>query len=268
MLVVTFTTIPPRFNDLGGFLSGLAAQKTRPDRVELYVAQNYRRFPGERPALPPLPEWVNVIEVEHDLGPATKVLPAARTYAGQDVDILYCDDDRVYDPGWVGRFQQARKDHPTKAIAEQGLHIEECGTFPRRTPPQPRAIRQPKIRFYRAIRWLSLGTIRPVRPSFSAAGYIDIAEGYGGVMVRPDFFGPKAWDIPDVMWTVDDVWLSGQMQLQGHDVWLNHLAPPRRRNAGVGKVSALADHVEDGVGRGDANRMTIDYFRDTYDIWT
>jgi hypothetical protein len=47
------------------------------------------------------------------------------------------------------------------------------------------------------------------------SGYIDILEGWDGVVVRPEFFDDFAWQIPDILWTVDDVWLSGCLERQG-----------------------------------------------------
>ena len=44
------------------------------------------------------------------------------------------------------------------------------------------------------------------------AGFADILQGLGGVVVRPDFFDDEAFDIPDILWAVDDVWLSGMLE--------------------------------------------------------
>ena len=98
-LVVTFTAIPPRFSNLPRKLASIARQDVRPDRVELHLPKIYRRFPGATPSLPSLPEWVDVIYCEDDLGPATKVLPAAARWRGTDTDLLLCDDDRIQDRG-------------------------------------------------------------------------------------------------------------------------------------------------------------------------
>ncbi|MFY8147512.1 MAG: hypothetical protein ACOVME_13030, partial [Rhodobacter sp.] len=50
--------------------------------------QGGRRFPGAVPSLPPLHEWVDVIHCDDDLGPATKVLPAAARWRGTETDLL------------------------------------------------------------------------------------------------------------------------------------------------------------------------------------
>ena len=35
---------------------------------------------------------------EQDLGPATKFLPAVEEYAQEDVAVIFCDNDKIYDP--------------------------------------------------------------------------------------------------------------------------------------------------------------------------
>lgn len=108
-IIVTLTSIPPRYENLPRKLASIDLRSVKADRVELYLPKHSRRFPGLRPTLPPLPDWVHVIEVEEDLGPATKVLPASRRWRAHDVDLLLCDDDKIEDYGWISRFAQARK---------------------------------------------------------------------------------------------------------------------------------------------------------------
>ena len=66
-MILSFTSIPPRFPFLGRVIQQLEKQTVRPDAVELYLPRTYRRFPGERPALPKLPDWVKIIDIERFL---------------------------------------------------------------------------------------------------------------------------------------------------------------------------------------------------------
>lgn len=101
MLVISLTSIPPRFGQLPRVLDALLAQGA--DRVALVIAQSYARF---APApLPALPEGVEVIRTATDLGPAGKLLAPAAAFPG--ADILYCDDDWHYGPGWAGALRAA-----------------------------------------------------------------------------------------------------------------------------------------------------------------
>lgn len=102
MLVISLTAIPPRYGQLGPVLDGICAQGA--DRVALVIPERYARFdPAPLPALPP---GVTVLHTPRDLGPAGKLLAAAAAFPG--ADILYCDDDWLYRPGWVDVFRAAR----------------------------------------------------------------------------------------------------------------------------------------------------------------
>ena len=124
-MIISITTIPPRMPFLPAFFANLSRQRLKPDVIELYVAKSYRRFPGEVPALPALPDWVKVVTLDADMGPATKVLPAARAWRGKDVDILFGDDDRRYDPLWTTRFAAMRTRVKDEVICETGTLLPE-----------------------------------------------------------------------------------------------------------------------------------------------
>ena len=102
--IITLSTIPPRFAGIGGTLRSLVRQSSRPEAIELYVPAAYRRFPEWGGALPEVPPGVRIIRTPQDFGPATKILPAARAYRGQEVELLYADDDQCYQPGWAAGF--------------------------------------------------------------------------------------------------------------------------------------------------------------------
>ena len=263
--IVTLSTIPPRFDLLAPTLNSLLAQKLPVQQILLYIPQRYRRFPDWDGTLPEVPAGVTIRRCEHDLGPATKVLPATRDFADQDVDILFCDDDKLYDPGWHRRFKAARAAHPDACIVEAGDNlpdIAETSRPPDRLPRAKRWTRKPLS--YRIKRVLSLFTIKS--PMYANSGYIDVLAGHAGVMVRPGWFDATAWDIPDIIWTVDDPWLSGHLERRGIPIWL--IAEVRRMHcSGAGSVDALQDLVEQDHGRVKADIAAIDYMRRNYGLW-
>jgi hypothetical protein len=120
MLIVTLSTIPSRFESISRTIDSLLAQDIKVDAIELYLPKQYRRFPDWKQTVPALDSSVDVVMIDTDLGPATKVLPACERYAGKSVDILYCDDDQIYPPGWARSFIDARRYHPNEAIAVCG----------------------------------------------------------------------------------------------------------------------------------------------------
>lgn len=262
--VITLSSIPPRFARLRPTLNSLVRQSAPVEAIRLYIPEHYRRFPDWDGTLPDVPEGIEIVRTDSDPGPATKILPALRDYAGQPVDILFCDDDRIYDRDWVARFQAMRRAHPGCALVEAGANIHDIALSSRRHDRLPRAAKPRRDGAYRLKRILSLALWKPDR--FASSGYVDILAGYGGVMVRPDFFSPQVFDIPETLWTVDDPWLSGNLELNGIPIWLNaagSLSVERR----VAKRDALLKFSLDGAGRGTANCACIDWYRAHHGIW-
>ncbi|WP_372800537.1 glycosyltransferase family A protein [Paracoccus seriniphilus] len=270
-LVISLTTIPPRLNKIRPTLDDLLNQSAPVDEIRLYLPRSHRRFPLARSDIPQMPKGVRLILVDEDMGPATKVLPAARDLRGQDVELIFCDDDQKYDPDWAARFLAARPAHPDACLVQKGYHLEDRpnGTkyFPRHDPAHhPRAQRFRRDLWYRMRRAASLGTWRPSRP-FACCGYVDILEGYRGAMIRPDFLPEKAWHIPDVLWTVDDPWLSGHLLRNNHPIWLISDCPPPIATHDAHCLEGLRDFVCQGHDRRKADTLTIEYFRQNYGLW-
>ncbi len=276
MLIVTLSSIPPRFAQIGPTLQSLLAQTQRAERVLLYIPERYQRFPDWDGTLPEVPDGVEIRRVDADLGPATKVLYAAREFRGQDVEILFCDDDRVYPPDWAAEFLAARRDHPGCCIAKRGLMAHLIAGTSARRDLQPRAEERPihrdwefRLKFlWRRLRagvnWRSVRP--PERRLFQTSGYIDMFEGCSGVLVRPEFFDDAAFDIPPVAWSVDDVWLSGMLARKGIPIWLiaNTLTP---ENTHAQRHAPLAEAVIGGKTRHEANLQAVRYMQDTYGVW-
>jgi hypothetical protein len=280
MYVISLSSIPPRFGDLPAILAALLAQRRRPEAVRLYLPRRYRRFPDYDGSLPEIPKGVELRRVDDDLGPATKVLFAAAELRGQDLDLVYCDDDRLYAPRWAETLLAARPRHPRAALALQGFHLRHIG-LPEIADPSPRmkrgyGKRDPIYRLHLAwqrLRWGGTARIPPflkARPrSFARSGYVDIAEGLSGVAIRPDFLDDEAMRIPAAMWTVDDVWLSGQMARRGIPVWLH---ATRRRLfvdlPGQHDDHALYRQTVGGADRDSANRACVLWMQERYGIWS
>lgn len=258
-LIVTLSSIPSRFESLGPTLRSILNQKRPPDQVRLYIPQHYRRFPDWDGALPQVPQGVCIVRSDTDFGPATKILPAVREFRGQPVELLLCDDDRLYDRDWTTRFLAARQQHPDCVIVEAGRFVPgHAGTA------LPRATERRKDWRYRAGRLATLGLVKP--KAWTASGHVDVFKGYGGAMMRPDFMPERAFQIPDLLWTVDDPWLSGCLALNRVGIWLNAqgVHPAERR---IARRDALLNFSLRGSGRGDANKACFSWFQDNLQIW-
>ncbi len=276
--IITLSTIPPRFAGIGQTLAGLLQQSSRPEAVELYIPRTYRRFPQWGGGLPEVPSGVRIVRVEDDLGPATKILPAARAYRGQAVDLLYVDDDYLFSRDWAQESLALRKAHPVAAICSAAGSVQASGRNWVADGPLPRAVPAPVPRLQAGFvlrrflrRRFGFGPdrkgVRPAVQRLIRSGYADIAKGFGGVMVQPDYFDDLAYDIPQVLWSVDDIWLSGHLARRGIAIWAD-----RQLNRSVEFAQLSATHplyglVVDGANRLAANRACIDHMRRTYGIW-
>ncbi len=266
--VISLTTIPPRFSKIGPTLKDLVSQRTKPVEIRLNLTKEYRRFPGELPSLPDLPEGITVHWCDTDYGPATKVLPTVLDYQDTDHEILFCDDDQKYGPTWAEEFLKTREEQPNKVIAGKGYDLIQrpLGYRYNRVHTRfPRAqIRQKRVG-YRAMRVATMTLYKP-RP-YVADGHIDIMEGFRGVLVRPSFFPKEVFDIPDILWTVDDPWLSGHFERNNVPIWLMTNVPLPAHPYRAHFSDRLGKYVYKDHGRLKADTASIDYFRETYGIW-
>jgi len=269
-IVLTLTSIPPRFSNLPRKFREIYTQSVLPDRIELNIPDHYRRFPGEVPSLPELPEWVEVRRCRTDYGPATKVLPAVERWRGSETDLLVTDDDRAQDRQWVERLCTSRSERPHDIISERGWEISQRFLIERQQPDLPR-VRWSKAKGrtagYRLKRLLSLGQYHPPRRLVAEPGYVDVFEGFLGALVPASAIPEMAFDIPDVVWMVDDVWLSGQAHAAGTRVWTHGTPRPVYSDGRVDKIAALRDYSSEGHGRESADRHAVELLRSKYGAW-
>lgn len=273
-LIVTLSSIPARFDKIGPVLESLAAQNA--DKVCLYIPNSYVRFPDWDGALPSVPSGIEIKRTDLDLGPATKILPAAQEFAGQDVSLLFCDDDHIYGSGWAQSFLRVKEHHPDDVIAQGGWQVSEYASASETRALQPRAARRWRItdaEFQLRYLWQDLQNwsnrhelTAPPRKVFKRSGYVDVFEGYAGVLVRPEMFNDEFHKIPPVLWGVDDVWLSGMLTLRGYAIWLEgQLRDPRQAESE--RHAPLAKSIIDGADRQNANRLGVEYFQQQHKIW-
>jgi hypothetical protein len=276
--IITLSSIPPRFDLIGPTLESLVAQRSAVDAVELYIPRNYRRFPDYDGRRPPVPAGVTVHQPEVDLGPASKILHAVARYKDEpETQLLFCDDDRHYYEGWAEALLAEQARRPEEAVSLTGWNVERTGLDPYRPRPSPlhekRSRRWDMDYRLKRIRQILSGAgkvpirLKASRRLVARAGYADIFEGYGGVVVRPRFFDDVAYDIPRDLWAVDDVWLSGMLARRGIRIWVPaDLYEPKNTVADL--TEALYRWKMADMTRAQLNAHCAHYLRDTYGVWS
>ncbi|MGH1445740.1 MAG: glycosyltransferase family 2 protein [Cognatishimia sp.] len=276
-VIVSLSTIPPRFEMLGATLTSILRQNTKIDEIRVNIPKTYRRFPEHNFSLPEVPEGVRIAVCDEDYGPATKILPTLMEYHDQDAQIIFCDDDRICDPRWALNLLQKSNERPDDAIANCGWHLDKLKDEWRDKTPNPRAQPLPS-RFdlvYRGRRiaqqlrqpFTNTHIPKPSRAkNFSKEGYLDILEGCGGVLVKPHFFSREVFKVPEKVWSVDDIWLSGMLRFNKRAIWANGrgLIPSEQRGAAD---DALCNDVIEGLNRRQANIACVEYLQAHYEVW-
>jgi len=268
MRIISLTSIPPRFPYLKETLESLVAQNAA-DEIRLYIAKNYRRFPDYNGELPEVPDGVTVCRIDEDLGPATKILPACREFRGQDVQILFCDDDGLFPSGWARRLFEIQAKRTDEAVATWGRPIGRLVSnpvLPRKGSYAEQIGKEDDLR-YRVERILQkIFGYKPLARPMSKAGYADLFFGVCGVVVKPDFFDDEAFDIPDEAWPVDDIWLSAQLARKGIPLYCPKRLPCPGSSEAFAQDSLL-DFEFQGAARRELNRKAVHYCQKKYGIW-
>ena len=259
--IISLSSIPPRFPFLQATLTTLLEQESV-DEIRLYIPKKYKRFPKYNGKLPNIPKGITLCQIDEDFGPATKIIPAIQDFIGEDVQILFCDDDLIYHKNWAKKLFDIQLLRPNDAVATYGRNIN--GNLPDifHLPKEPNAksVKLERDILYRAKRLFSkiFHTKAPLWRPIAKAGYIDILFGVGGVVVRPSFFDEIVFSIPNEAFAVDDIWLSANLAKNKISIYC-----PRRfalaQSNEKANINSLLDSNFGGKKRQDSNRQAALY---------
>ena len=129
------------------------------------------------------------------------------------------------DHRWIERIAKTRAERPDDIITERGWNINErFGNI--RNLDLPRAIHDPTGGRSVAYRFKHVHFVCTCihRKLFRHSGYIDILKTWGFNTISSA--STAAYDIPEIIWTVDDVWLSGMAYHNGVKVWAHNTPRP------------------------------------------
>lgn len=273
MLVVSITSIPSRFHRISKTLNSILSQSVKIDKICVYIPKYYQRFPQYDGRLPDVPDGVEIRRVEQDLGPASKILHAVSDFRqSPEAMILYGDDDRCYPRDWAAQITAAARRHPNTAICRSGFDVQSRGIQVNESSQLLPRARSKKFHWsYRAQRLQQIIRERSLRargpkPARYSSGYVDVMEGFQGVLVKPGFFDNAVFQVPEVCRPVDDIWLSASMARNHIPIWLDYnIAAGTQTDSHY--CDPLCDSTFGGLGRIELDRAAIEYCQSTYGVW-
>jgi hypothetical protein len=243
-VIVTLTTVPPRFPYLPRTLGSIRAQSRMPDRIMINVPRQYMRF-GQVPLEQLAAEAGSDIEINlvpQDFGPATKLIGTTFRDDLEPNDLLISiDDDRHYDRNLVARHVEANLKDEETVKTEAGWEIEQLSPFGYRKKLSPRGV------------------------EFVREGYIDCLGGCCGVSFFKRHLDAQVRDVPRQSTFVDDIFFSAYFARKG--------VPIRILKDGIDQLRTYAEMVSPlfwgkELERRKLNEDAIRYFRDAWRIWT
>jgi hypothetical protein len=247
--VASLSTIPSRIEHLHFTLDSLQNQSRPFDKIYLCIPPECKRL-GKPYILPDSLMSRKGIEILRcsDYGPATKVLgllAAKLPEITPDTKIFFCDDDRVYEPTRADDFWKASEEYPESVICTAST-------------PYWKFFVDGQVYDYNSEKDFPAGRHK-IRD-----GYMDIFEGFGGVIVKPRFFDSSVFNIPAEFKVVDDIWLSGCIKKTGRKIWgLNLTVPTTHKGDSVDPLWALKGDQDRKV----CNPKCIQHMRKAFRIW-
>ena len=197
--VISLSVLPTRFKGLKPTLNSITDQTVLPRKIILNLPRVFRRDKTDYK----IPDYVKehpLVEInwiEHDLGPATKLLPTLDLFKKEDLLIIVVDDDQIYPQEMVENYCAYAKKLPDAAMTLSGWVVPQ--SFDHGDKYQ---FYGGIVRFYRRDNSVS----EPMR--------VDCLQGAASFAVRPSFFDNRIFNFeeaPKEAFFVDDIWVSGNI---------------------------------------------------------
>ncbi|UCB46775.1 MAG: hypothetical protein JSV25_04970 [Spirochaetota bacterium] len=193
-VIVSFTTIPDRINNIKKTLDSMEKQSVRPDTIYLNLPNVCRRQKHKPYVIPDFLEEnrnVIIVKTDYDYGSSMKLLPALNRVSDPDTIIITIDDDHEYNEQFIATLLEYEKKFPDCALGFNGWNIKSL-------------IENNKYDF------IDETVKEPVQA--------DVLEGYRGVLYKKRFFDKTIFDyhgFPEAAFRVDDVWISAHLAKNG-----------------------------------------------------
>jgi hypothetical protein len=251
MIIVSLTTIPPRFHFLYITINSILSQSVLPDKIVVHIPKNYNNYSNnyELPNFSDNPRVIINNDCK-DFGPATKLL-GLHNYElfnkmSDDDIIIVVDDDREYNNHLIKNMLLFHQNHKNKVLTVAGWDIEVI-TNNKYTIPNKK---------------------KPRGIGFKKEGYCDLLGGCCGFLISKkncpfNYEEIFSLDKNDSKYYVDDMWFSGFITLNNIDIYLipNSIYGDEKRHFND-SINPLADST-----RENKNIKCIEFFRDKYNTW-
>ena len=103
-IIVSFTTIPGRINNIKKTLDSIEKQSVRPDCIYLNLPDVCRRQKHKTYVVPDFirdNKNINILKTDYDYGPSMKLLPVLDYESDPDSIIITIDDDHEYNEQFI-----------------------------------------------------------------------------------------------------------------------------------------------------------------------
>jgi hypothetical protein len=195
--IISLTTIPDRIDKLIPTLSSIYLQSVRVDEIRLNIPWVSRK--GIMYVIPKYLQkckYINIVRVEEDLGPSTKLLPTAKDEE-RNTRIIVIDDDQIYGSKMIERMMEMFERKGGKiAVTNYGANFRESS--------------------WDRINGYAFGN-----------RYVDTLFGCGGYIVTPKMLPKDIYDYsiaPESAIFVDDNWISGWLKYNGIKIYMMGLS--------------------------------------------
>jgi hypothetical protein len=252
MIIVSLTTIPPKFQHLYLTINSILSQSVMPDMIIIHIPKKYNNYNYEPHMLPSFSSDIVFINNDtEDFGPATKLLGLRNTdvYSKMSNDdmIIIIDDDRTYNKNLIKNMMYYHSVYPEKVLTVAGWDIEFLSNkkYTINNKKMPRGV------------------------EFRQCGYTDVLGGCCGFLLTksmcPFNYHSEIFNLhpSQPYYYVDDVWISGFLTLSNIDIYIvpNAIFMDEMRNIND-RICPLYDNT-----RSYKNTKCIEYFKEKYNIW-
>jgi hypothetical protein len=195
-VIVCFTTTQKRIDKCIYTIDSILSQTVKVDEIRIHIPMGYI-----------IPYWLKMLErsipefkiiiCEKDWGPATKLIPVLidKTIPINS-RIIYIDDDMIYNKNMIQILIKYSNIYPSYAICNKGWNVDKY----------------PENKYRLFFNYMKGCSLPCVDTSFT---YVDIVQGFSGVLVRPYFFNVDTLisykECPLESFYVDDVYISGML---------------------------------------------------------